>query len=233
MMSFSISKWSTFVRRRPIQLVAGATALLIIAITCVIGAKHIHRKPPSIFDTAADDILSYLSTNDFNRLSLDDRVKFIQDIFKRFGQMKQSESVVVSSFLAGLTGPANEKLVQNARRLGKDIFVQGASEYLALKTDREREAFLDQWIVKWIRFSQEASGRQSGRSDEQELDRLSRDARKDLQRGIEIDAGTAQRIADFWERDVSSVCTPKEQAQIYQFGPALRQRILSRSKTGS
>lgn len=190
------------------------------------------KPPPSIFDTAVDDVLGYLIEEDFSKLTVQERLNFIADLMKRFGAIDQSESVAASSFLAGLTGPASEKLVQNARVLGKDIFVQGAAEYLALNDEKERDAYLDQWIIKWIRFGHQLEGRTSSRSDEELLDRLSQDAKRDLEQGIEIDAKMAQRVTDFWQRDIASVTTPTEQAQIFQFGPALRKRMVDRFNAG-
>ena len=212
-------------RRAPIAAIAVLIAL-IGAGTYTFNSRV--QPPPSIFDTAVDDVLGYMIEEDFSRLPLQERLSFIADLSKRFGGIDQTESVAASSFLAGLTGPASEKLMQNARVLGKDIFVQGAAEYLAIKGEREREAFLDQWIIKWVRFGHQLEGRTSSRSDEEILNRISEDAKHDLERGIEIDAEMAQRVADFWERDIASVASPVEQAQVFQFGPALRKRMVDR-----
>jgi hypothetical protein len=59
---------------------------------------------------------------------------------------------------------------------------------------------------------------------------MSEQARGDLKHGIDINADIAQQAVDFWERDVESVSTPKEQAQMYQFFQAVRMRVLERSK---
>jgi hypothetical protein len=191
---------------------------------------HGHRRPPSIFDAPVDDVFGYLGTADFNRLPLNERLDFIRGLLKRFAMMNQSESVVASSFLAGLTGPASEKLMNNARILGKDIFVQGAAEFMTLQTEQERNAYLDRWIVRWVKFVEESRGGSINRTDEEILTSLGKQARRDLSRGINIDAEMAQQMMDFWDRDVASVASPKEQAQIFQFGPAVRQRILTRGQ---
>lgn len=213
---------------RRLRVGAGILAALMLACAAWLFLPHLHRRPPSIFDSPVDDVLGYLGRDDFGKLSIEERVKYLQGIIRRFSSMNQTDSVVASSFLAGLKGPASEKIVQNARVLGKDIFVQGAAEYLNLQTEEERNAYLDQWIVKWVRFGEESTGRVSGRSDDQILANLQNQAKRDLKRGIDINADMAQQMLDFWDRDVASVASPKEQAQIFQFGPALRQRILSR-----
>lgn len=192
---------------------------------------RIPRRPPSVFDAPVDGVLSFLAEEDFNRLPVEQRMAFLQDVMKRFGQMDQSDSLVASSFLAGLTGPANEKLIGNARILGKDILVQGAADFLALKSEQERARFLDGWITRWFRVGDSMRGDgAAGLSDEQILDRIAREGRRDLERGIEIDARVAQQIASFWDRDVASVASPREQAQIYQFLPAVRSHLLRRGE---
>src|SRR6185503_11686631 len=147
-----------------------AAIVLLVIVLCGAGWKffpHIHRKPPSIFDTPVDDVFSYLANDDFSKLSIEERMAFLQGVMQRFRKMSQSESVVASSFFAGLTGPTSEKLMNNARVLGKDVLIQGAGEFLAKKTDAERSAFIDQWIIKWVRFAEESSGDKSGKSDGQ------------------------------------------------------------------
>jgi len=226
----STSRFISVFENRRVR-VAAALSTLAIAVALAWGlVPHVHRKPPSIFDTPVDGVLSYLGTDDFNKLPLQERLDFLKQVMQRFGSMSQSDSALASAFFAGLTGPANEKLVDNARILGKDILVQGATEYLSLTDDKSREEYIDKWLVKWVRFAEEATGRHSSQSDQQVLDRMSDQARRDLKRGIDIDAALAQQMVDFWARDVASVTGPKEQAQIYQFFPAIRKRVLERSK---
>lgn len=207
-----------------------ALVVLILGTAAWCFFPHIHRKPPNIFDTPVDGVLSYLSTEDFNRLSVEERMEFIKGIVQRFSKMSQGDSALASAFFAGLTGPANEKLVDNARILGKDLFVQGAAEYLSLKTEQEKDVYIDHWIVKWVRFGEQATGKPTGHSDDEILSRMSDQARRDVSHGININADMAQQVMDFWDRDVASVASPSEQAQIFQFGPAIRQRLLNRGK---
>jgi hypothetical protein len=212
-----------------------ALAILFIIALVVGGAGYWltnpgHQRPPSIFDSAVDDVFSFMANDGFNKLSLEERLTMLQQLAQRMSGMSQGESVAASAFMAGLTGPMSEQMVNNARILGKDIFVQGADEYFALKSDAERAAYLDQWLIRWIRFGEQATGRKSKRSDAEILSRMSDDARKDVQRVGTIDAKMAQQIADFWERDIENVSSPLEKAKICQFGPALRQHILSRGQ---
>ena len=208
----------------------------IVAGICVIVAAvwfffpHIHRTPPNIFDTPVDGVLDYLAADDFNQLTIQERTEYLAGIFGRFNGMGQGDSVIASAFFAGLTGPANEKLVNNARILGKDIFVQGAKEYFDLKTQQERDAFVDRWVVTWVRFAEQATGQSSNRSDEEILRRMTTQATREARQIGDMNVEIAQQIVDLWDRDVASVASPREQAQIFQFGPAIRQRLLTRGQ---
>jgi hypothetical protein len=124
-----------------------------------------------------------------------------------------------------------ERLATNARILGKDVLVEGATAWSSLTTEAEREAFIDQWIVKWVRFAEQSTGRDDGQTDQQILDRMTRQAKRDVERNPEIDADMAQQVIDFWRQDVASVTSPLEQAQLYQFMPAIRDRLLNRGRT--
>jgi hypothetical protein len=213
-------------RRIPVLI-----TLIIIAIAAGIwlGLDRIPRKPPSIFDTAVDDVFSYLAEEDFSKLSIEERMKFLADLMQRFKSFSQADSAVASAFFAGLTGPTSERMMNNARVLGKDVLVEGAQQFLTLTDEKDRDAFIDAWLIKWVRFADGATGEVKGMSDKEILDRFTRQGRRDLERGIEIDADMAQQVVDFWERDIGSVASPREQSQIYQFLPAIRQRLVTRS----
>jgi hypothetical protein len=214
-----------------------AGALMLGAIGSFIFMRG-HRKPPSIFDSPVDDVSAFLASKDFNAMSTKERMEYLQGILKRFGSMNQNDSAVAAAFFAGLSGKASEQLMNNARVLGKDILVEGAQQYLTMKTDQEKVAFIDQWIVQWVRMADQmgrvANGKESpaagGRSDQEVLDRLSGQAKRDAQQIGAISAPMAQQLMDFWQRDVASVASPKEQGQIFLFLPAVRDRLIQRSK---
>lgn len=218
---------------RKIVLIVLPSLLVIGMVLWLILGFRGHRQPPSIFDTPVDDVSGYLASADFNALSTQERLAYIQGILNRFGSMNQSDSAVASAFFAGLTAKASEQLMNNARTLGKDILVEGAAGYLAMKTDEKKGAYIDQWLVKWVQFSDQMGGRndnRGGRSDSDILDRLSRQAKGDVQRIGEINPIMAQQAMDFWTRDVASVASPKEQGQIFVFLPAIRDHLIHRGK---
>lgn len=184
------------------------------------------KPPPSIFETPADDVAGYLTTRDFSALPLEERVEFVSGVAARFRSMEQADSAIVAAFFAGLGAPAREVLRDNIRILGKDILLNGAESYLALATDAERARFLDEWLLKWGRLGRDLLGSRP-RSDEEIMDRARRDAKRDAERTQDLNPQMAQEIIDFWNSDVASVSTPKEQGQIFKFIPALRDHLIS------
>ena len=188
------------------------------------------RRPPSIFDSPVDDVTSFLADDSFNALPIDERIKFISDTARRFQSMSQTDSAVAAAFFAGLSGPASEQMVNNARVLGKDILIQGAGEFQRLKDEKSRAAFIDQWLVKWVRFGRDMTGRQGTVGDDELLDGLSRQAKRDVERQGEVDEFLAQQMMDFWERDVMNIASPREQGEIFLFLPAVRDHLLRRGQ---
>lgn len=118
-------------RHRPVVAAAGAILLLVAAAT-VFALTRGPKPPPSIFDTPADDVAGYLTTRDFSALPLEERVAFVAGVLGRFRSMDQSDSAIVSAFVAGLSAPAKEVLRDNVRVMGKDILLEGAAGYFVL-----------------------------------------------------------------------------------------------------
>jgi hypothetical protein len=213
------------IERRQAALIGIIAAAVIAGVVAAGMMLNGPRRPPSIFDSPADNLAGYLVSADFNRLSTEERLAFLSGLIERFRGMSQSESAVVAAFFAGLTGPARERLRDNVRHLAKDILVEGADGYLALKTDAERARFLDQWVVKWARFADGLGGPANARSDEEILSRLRRQAERDT-RGFQFDAQAAQQLIDFWQSDVAGVTSPAEQGRLFRFLPDLRNHML-------
>lgn len=191
------------------------------------------RPPPSIFDTPVDNVLGYFTTPDFNRLSVEERVKYVQQFVSRFRGMNQQDSVVAAAFLAGVTGKVREQLTQNVRILAKDILSQGAQKFVNLP-ESERGAFIDKWIAEWFRFAETtATGKESTRSDEEILEGARSEARRGEERqqqrlkGKQLTDRGADRFLGFWESEVEPASTPREQAQISRFMDAVRTRMLT------
>jgi hypothetical protein len=189
------------------------------------------QPPPSIFDDEVGDIAGFFASDDFNALSVDERMELIAQFIQRFQGLTQSESAVLSSFFAGLTGKSREQLRDNVRILARDIMKEGAAEYFTIPPD-ERAAFLDQWLIKWVKFGERIDdGEERAVSDETRLAEMRRDAERDEARQQQ-DLGERQfverdavRFLDMWRREVEGVATPREQGQIMRFMTDLRQHL--------
>jgi hypothetical protein len=223
----SIQDWlASMSPRRGIVIGAGALVVILAALAAWWLLLSGPRRPPSIFDSPADDAASYLASRDFSLLSVEERLAFITGLIERFQGMSQSDSALVAAFFAGLGAPARERLRDNVRILGRDILLEGADGYLALKTDEERAAYLDQWLLKWMRFGRELGGSSTQRSDGDLMERMRADARRDAERTQQLDAEMAQEIIDMWQNDVASVTSPKDQGKMFRFLPAIRDHLL-------
>jgi hypothetical protein len=218
-------------RRGLVAAGGGGVLLALLLLGGVAWWSSRWQPPPSIFDSPVDDVLGYLAIDDFNRLPLAERVRFMVDFANRFRGLDQSESAVMAAFMAGLTGKAREQLTQNARLLAKDILAEGAATYVNLPP-RERAKFIDEWLVRWSKVGEEiAEGEVRPRSDQDRLDEFRREAergqRRQGRRGADLsltEVGAA-RFLNFWESDVEKAATPREQAQITRFMTDVRKRL--------
>ena len=224
-------EWLLEDRRRQVAL--GASALLVAALAAWWVAASRWKPPPSIFDAPVSNVLGYLTMPDFNQLSVDERVRYVQGFIGRFRGMSQQDSVVAAAFLAGVTGKVREQLTQNVRVLAKDILAEGAAKYVNLP-DSERDAFIDQWVCDWFRFAEAtATGEESKRSNEEIMSGARAEAKRGERRQMERMAGKdltqkgADRFLGFWQSEVEKASSPREQGQISRFMDAVRTRMLT------
>ncbi|HMN96403.1 MAG TPA: hypothetical protein PKC43_11090 [Phycisphaerales bacterium] len=214
-------------------VVATAAALAIAGLVAGGAAWWSSRwkPPPSIFDSPVDGVMAYLAMEDFSRLPIEERIRFLRDFADRFRGLSQSESAVLAGFLAGLSGPARETLRQNVRLMAKEILADGAGRYLAIGDEAERRRFLDEWVVEWMRMGERiAEGRERTVSDADRLAEARRDGRREAERRprrpVTFETEGAIRFLDFWQQDVEAASTPKEQGQIVRFLTDLRDHIV-------
>ncbi len=212
---------------------AGVASLLCVAalVSGIVWWSSRWKPPPSIFDTPVDDVMGYLALDDFSKLPLNERVRYLLDFANRFRGLSQSESAVLAGFLAGLSGPARETLRQNVRLLAKDIFADGARRYLALRDEDEKRRFLDDWLVEWAKTAEaliEPEAKPT--TDEARLADIKRDGEREAsqrpRRPVDMDGEDASRFLGFWQSEVEVSATPKEQGQIVRFITDLRDHVL-------
>ncbi|MSR28443.1 MAG: hypothetical protein EXS03_02560 [Phycisphaerales bacterium] len=185
------------------------------------------KPPPSIFDTPVDDVLGYLALDDFNKLPLDERMKFLMDLATRFRDMDSSDSAAMAGFFAGLAGPMRQQLTQNVRNLARDILVQGAAGYFGAA---DRGKYIDGWVLEWTKMGERlATGKERVRSDKERLDRIKTQAKRNDQQLGEattpsLTEDNALDFVSFWQKEVEGTASPKQQGQILRFLEDVRKR---------
>lgn len=215
-------------RRREVVIGTSALALLLVATFGWAWLSSRWTPPPSIFDSPVDDVLGYLVTDDFNQLSVDERMRYLGEFASRFRGFEQEESAAAAAFLAGVTGPTREQMRQNARTLAKDVLLEGAEGYFATD-EAERGRYIDDWLAGWQRRAEEmVMGEARPIDDGARADEIRADAREDMMRDRDgdrmpgIDDRTTSRFLGFWRSDIESASTPKEQGQIIRFMEDIR-----------
>ena len=233
MREVDVGEWLGEHRGRVARWAGGALAAALLAAAAWWWFDVRWKPPPSIFDSPVDNVLGYFTTDDFNRLSVDERVKYLQEFVGRFRGMSQQDSVVAAAFLAGVTGKVREQLTQNVRILAKDIMKEGAERYVNLP-ESERGPFIDKWVADWFRFAEiTATGKPSARTDAEILAGARDEGRRGEERarkrvgGKALDETGADRFLGFWQSEVEPASSPREQAQISRFMDAVRTRMIT------
>ena len=220
-------------RDRAVRVLAAASLAALLVGSGWLWLSSRWKAPPSIFDSPVDNVLGYFTTPDFNRLTVEERVRYVQQFVGRFRGMSQQDSVVAAAFLAGVTGKVREQLTQNVRILAKDILAEGAQKFVNLP-ESERGAFIDKWVADWFRFAETtATGKESTRTDEEILTGARAEARRGEERqrermkGKDLSQRGADRFLGFWQSEVEQASSPREQGQITRFMDAVRTRMLT------
>lgn len=190
------------------------------------------KPPPSIFDHPVDDALGYLALPDFNKLPIEERMKFLMELADRFRSLDPSESAAAAAFLAGIAGPAREQLHENARTLARDVLADAAAKYMDLP-EQEKGAFIDEWLADWIRMGERLTrGEERKRTDDERLDGAKKDVRRNRERAAEMGGDlpvvsdrSAGQFLDFWQTEVEQSASPKQQGQIMHFMEDVRKRL--------
>ncbi len=185
------------------------------------------KPPPSIFDSPVDDAFGYLAMDDFNKLPLEERMRFLMDLATRFRDMESSDSATIAAFFAGLTGPVRQQLTQNVRNLARDILAQGANGYFAAQ---DKGKYIDDWVLEWTKMGEKlATGKERPRTDKERLERIRKQAKRADDDAADmtvppLSGDNAIDFVSFWHKEVESTASPKQQGQIAKFLEDVRRR---------
>jgi hypothetical protein len=145
------------------------------------------RAAPDMLVADLPDALDFaIASEDFNRLPLEERLRLLEDLFRRLRGMSQGDSVELAAFASGLTGKLRAQLERNARKLAVDVWVDQARRYANLPKER-RADFLDQSLLELVRLGERVSGFESGKTDSELLGDAKKNAQRDAARAREAD----------------------------------------------
>jgi len=183
-------------------------------------------------DYAKDDLSTLfdytLLTNEFNNLPVQERLDLVAQLYNRVKDMDASESVLMASFFAGVSGEARQQLQRNAGKLLVDATDMIAKDYTRVPPS-EKEAYLDDAYIRLVRLTEPFDSSIASKSDEELLERGRRDAaqgREQMQKG-DISAKQASRMLTFMNKQVNNSATVRQQQRLTLF-----MRDLSRHMRG-
>lgn len=185
--------WSSKVGRAAVI----ATAFVLIA-NAGVGAYLVFRPVPKP-DYETGEIASLfnytLLTEDFNRLSVDERVRLIGDLARRIGAMDGGESAAMAAFATTIRGELRDQMERNISKLGVDMIDKFASEYDADAPVADREQFLMDKAVEFQKMMETMTGRTRDLDDDQRLARMQRQAERDQEQVRSGDFGADDAAA--------------------------------------
>lgn len=205
----------TFVRR------VGGGVAAAAAIAIGVGGYlywDLHHKPNYALDPI-DDVAEFtFLRDDFNNLSIDERLKLIREFADRLRDASSSDSAMLASFAAGISGKAREQIAANASRLMLDMVDRSAIEYANL-TGVEREKFLEKSVIEWTRIADQVAGRGDRTDDEILADIKKETEQREKMRermGPERSARMASGIMSFLNNNVAKHSNPIQQQRTLQ-----------------
>jgi len=173
--------WPLATRRR--RLVSGAAVALGLIGAGVFAYLESRPTPVPDYDTDPIDTLFdfTLLTDEFNRLSVEERLELLGTLYRRMEGMSASESVLLAAFAAQIEGQLRDQVEENISRLMFDTADMLAVKYQQLPSDAdlaERQRALEDAYVEFVRLGGVFDGRpvttpreeilQEGREEAQE-----------------------------------------------------------------
>lgn len=163
-------------------------------------------EPPPDYETEPLDVLfDYtLLTDDFNRLSIEERLALIEQLVTRLKSFSSSDSVLLAMFATMIMGEARAQLEENISRLAIDVSDKFASEYDPNASPEAKDEFLQDAYLGMVSMFDFADGEVGEHTPEELLDEGRRQAKRDLNRFEQgrIGAGEVVRVFDLMNNKV-------------------------------
>lgn len=166
-------------RRVWTQRIGGTLAVLAIGAGIY---AAIPRPQPDYMDDPLDELFDYtLLTDDFNNLSVEERMKLIGQLVQRLKGMSSEDSVLLAAFAGGVAGKAREQLMENASLLAIDVWDKYAKDYDNVP-EEEREQYLEKTFVEFTRLMESVAGQTSDKTDEERIAEVKEQAKREKER---------------------------------------------------
>jgi len=188
---------------------ASLAALVLLVGGVVVGAWLQYRiQPPPDYENERLDVLfEYtLLTDDFNRLSVEERLALLGQLIDRLKSMGSSDSLMLAMFASTIMGEMRAQLEENISRLAIDVADKFAVEYDPNVPEDEKEAYLEDVFVDMQRLFAVVDADLAIKDREEMLDDGRRQASRDLDRfnSGKVGAGEVIRVFDLMNNKVGS-----------------------------
>ncbi|MEZ6242511.1 MAG: hypothetical protein R3B57_05650 [Phycisphaerales bacterium] len=209
--------WARPALRRALTITLGVV-LGASALTVFLALRPI---PQPDYETGdMDDLFNYtLLTDEFNNLSVDERLALLAELRKRLGSMDSGQSVLLAAFAARIKGEMREQLMENVSRLGVDIVDEYAIDYNPAASPEDRREFLLHSFVDLHKKMDKLEGRERDMTDEQRLQEGFDQAQRDLEtlENAQITGKQAGQLYGALYSTFGANASPQEQARTALF----------------
>lgn len=209
--------WNRVHHDRRARTAFGACAGMLMLSGLIVGvASALPAARPDYGSGRIDTLFEYtLLTDEFNRLSVQERAELIGQLVDRIGSMGSSDSVLLAAFASSIRGEARDQLLENASRLFIDMIDEQAVAYDPTLPKEEREKQLDATIATMHKLFATMGGDDSDKTDEERVAEAEAQAQRDLQ-AVEDGEFSARDAGQFFgtmNRVLGSRSSPQQTAR--------------------
>lgn len=208
-----------------------ATFGLVVVCGVIILVGAVWPTPaPDVWDDGLDDVAGFFFDKDFNNLPVEERMEMLQEFVARFRDGGQEETAMLAMFLTDVTYDMRKQVEDNMIRLGVDMWSEWGREYEEQDPNLRAE-YLDNLILEMDKLGDSFSGRESERSDQERLQGVRRQARRDQERAQEWtdnkppDADAVTGFLGLYSTEVSSRASAQDRARIMKLSRDLTRHV--------
>ena len=204
-------------RRRKVLLCSGlGTGVVVIGLG--IGGYFMFRPMPKP-DYENDSIYRVFKytmlTDEFNKLSVEERLRLLGMVRERLENMSKSESLLLGAFASGIAGQTREQLEENVSRLVIDTWDMHAVDYADVPID-DREAYVDGIFIELHEMMETLGGDANGKTADERLAEGRQQAQRDaemVQEGNGPSSRALARISRILNDGVGGHASPQQKVR--------------------